>query len=125
MGEKGRQPLRQNDIALMVAYASLMEIQFELTRGFRIGAPFERMELSIRKALPDHLRELSMQRALDAHDKKQACPDCAGKRVVEDRACGTCISCSKCRGSGWIILDLKGNTEKCLGCNGTGYRDAS
>ena len=119
---KGRQPIRQNDMALMVAYVSLMEIQYELSLGLYVGLPFDRMQLAIRKALPDHLGDLASKRALDYLEKKDACPDCSGKRVVGNKVCGTCIACSNCRGCGWVILDLKGNTEPCETCDESGYR---
>jgi hypothetical protein len=106
----------------MLAYVSLMEIQFEITRGLFVGATFDRMQLAIQKSLPSHLRDLAMQRALDYMEKKDACPDCKGKKVVGNKACGTCIACGNCRGCGWVILDLKGNTEPCETCNATGYR---
>lgn len=120
--EKGRQPVPETGMALMVAYVSLMEIQYELTRGLYVGLPFDRMQLAIQKALPDHLRDLAMQRALDYIEKQRACPDCKGENVVGNKACGTCIACGNCRGCGWVILDLKGNTEPCLTCEETGYR---
>jgi len=108
-------------MALMVTYASLMEIQFEVTSAMYVGLPFDRIRQVIRKALPEHLCELASQRALDVLGKQQACPQCAGKRVFNQKICGACRTCSKCRGSGWIILDLKGNTETCVECEGTGF----
>jgi hypothetical protein len=124
MAEKGRKQVHQNDLALMIAYSSLMEIEFEMVRsGKMFGATAERIQLAIRKSLPDHLYELAGKRGLDALEKKDACPDCKGKKVVGNKACGTCIACGSCRGCGWIILDLKGNTETCAKCEGTGYRN--